>query len=73
MSDQNENLLNKENLGKSQAKNLAFLEYFANKSYKVCGVPVLLAMNYEFIQVLNNMYLQSIIPIENIEKESIEE
>jgi len=84
MSNQNEDLLSKENLNKAQARNLAFLETFAKKTNKVCGVPILQVMNYELIQVLNNMYLQSIIPeeegIENestgkesIEKESIPE
>lgn len=78
MSNQNEDLLSKENLEKAQARNLAFLEGFANKTYKVCGVPILLVMNYESIQILNNMYLQSIIPDEptveeSVEKESIAE
>ena len=75
--NQNEDLLSKENLEKAQARNLAFLESFASKTYKVCGVPVLLVMNYELIQVLNNMYLQDIIPEEvieeGVEKESLPE
>ena len=71
MSNQNEDLLSKKSLEKAQAKNLAFLESYAKKTYKVCGVPVLLVMNYELIQILNNMYLQSVIPEED-EKENSE-
>ena len=73
MSNYNDDLLSEKNLEKAQARNFAFLETFADKTYRVCGVPVLQCLNYELIQVLNNMYLQTIIPEDDSEKESIAE
>ena len=62
MSHQNnENyLLTSEGLGNVQAEHLSFLEEICNND-RINGVPVLKASIYEFIQILNNMYLQHVL------------
>jgi len=62
MSHQNNNdPLSKENLGKAQESNLNFIEEFTVGTITLCNVPVLQVLSYEFIQILNNMYLQEIL------------
>lgn len=63
MSKQNDqDLLSKESLGYAQAKNLNDLEEYAEKlGIKVFGVNILIAFSYNFIQILNNMYLSTIL------------
>ena len=62
MSHQNDenNLLTSESLGNVQAEHLSFLEEICDDN-KINGVPVLKASIYEFIQILNNMYLQHVL------------
>ena len=59
--NQNEDLLSPESLAKAQENNLNFIEDVTKQSLSVSGVPVLNTLSYEFIQILNNMYLQDIL------------
>jgi len=63
--------LSDESLNVAQQENLNFVEYITNKSLKICDVPVMNALVYDFIQILNNMYLQTI--LKDIEPEEEKE
>ena len=75
MSHQKKNdPLSDESLSVAQKDNLDFIEYITTKSLKVCNVPVMNALSYDFIQILNNMYLQTILKDVEVkeEKEAVE-
>jgi len=75
MSHQKKNdPLSDESLSIAQLENLNFIEYITTKSLKICNVPVMNALSYDFIQILINMYLQTILKDVEVkeEKESVE-
>ena len=74
MSHQNNNdPLSNENLQIVQKENLEFLEDVLGRTLKVKKIPILQVLNYDFIQILNNMYLREVIPDEELNEEIKEE
>jgi len=74
MSHQNNNdPLSNENLQIVQKENLEFLEDVLGRTLKVKKIPILQVLNYDFIQILNNMYLSEVIPDEEADEETKEE
>lgn len=63
MSRQNSNNdpLSRENLSLTQDQNLQFLDVLSESVLKVCNVNVVKSLEYEFIQILNNMHLRSVL------------
>ena len=74
MSHQNNSdPLSNENLQIVQKENLEFLEDVLGRTLKVKKIPILQVLNYDFIQILNNMYLREVIPDEELNEEIKEE
>jgi len=74
MSHQNNSdPLSNENLQIIQGENLEFLEDVLGRTLKVKKIPILQVLNYDFIQILNNMYLSEVIPDEEADEETKEE
>lgn len=69
-NDQFDNLLSKESLGYRQSKNLNDLEQYADLlNLNILGVNILSAFSYNFIQILNNMYLDRILDGEAVDND----
>ena len=67
----NDDLLTPESLSVAQESNLVFLENIG-LTVKVGKIPIGCIFTYEFIQILNNMYLETILNDVNVEVEDDE-